>query len=87
MTTELEKMAEDWWVKNRDLNLSGEGVFGDTNGFIAGFKVAQEIALGAWLHKEHVYCDFYYDGAKILVENKQHPYSEDTRNRIMNNNP
>jgi hypothetical protein len=40
-----EKLAEEWWIKNRDLNLEGEGTFSQSEAFVAGFEKARELAL------------------------------------------
>lgn len=33
-----EKLARDWWLKNRDLNLQGEGTFSSSEAWIEGFE-------------------------------------------------
>lgn len=38
-----EKLAEDWWVRNRDLNNKGEGTFSHKEAYLAGFEKAQEM--------------------------------------------
>ena len=41
--TELEKLANEWFLKNRDLNEGGEGVFSMEEAFIAGFRKARDM--------------------------------------------
>lgn len=40
----IEKLAEEWFLQNRDLNLRGDGVFSQSEAFIAGFRKAREMA-------------------------------------------
>jgi hypothetical protein len=42
--TKLEKMSDEWCLKNRDLNLNGEGAFCMSEAYLAGFKAAREMA-------------------------------------------
>ena len=40
----LEKIAEDWFIKNQELNACGKGSFSTTDAFKAGFLSAREMA-------------------------------------------
>lgn len=64
--TKLEQMAEVWFLRNRELNMSGDGVFSPSEAFEAGFRAAQEMAMQVWERTGHEYCDFYGEGLDQL---------------------
>ncbi len=39
--TQKQQWAEDWVIKNKELNNSGDGVFSMTEVFLAGFEFAK----------------------------------------------
>jgi hypothetical protein len=42
----IEKLAEEWWLENRRLNLTGDGTFSEEGAFLAGYRQALEDAEG-----------------------------------------
>ncbi len=45
-----ERLAEDWFLKNRELNDSGEGTFSMTEAFLAGFESAKKEILDKYFN-------------------------------------
>lgn len=52
----IEKMAQEWWIKERDLSISGdpETYAPDPISFKAGFRAAREMALQCVLDGENI---------------------------------
>lgn len=40
--TKKEKLVEDWFIRNRELNIKGEGTFSQNEAFLAGFDTARD---------------------------------------------